>query len=272
MADIRRDPSVARSVFAALHEAGTFLMPNAWDIGSGRILEAMGVAAIATTSSGFAATLGRMDQRITLDEVVEHAAALVRAVDIPVSVDAEHCYADSIDGVAATVDRIAGTGAAGVSIEDYDPAIGVLPVDVATSRVEAAAHAAHRHGMVLTGRAESLLYGDGDKADTIARLTRYRDAGADVVYAPGLSDIDAITELVAAVETPVNVLLLTDGPTVAELGAAGVRRLSTGGSLAFAAYGALVSATVELVGDGTSSYTAGALPTDLRERAFDGDR
>lgn len=258
----------ARQRFADLHRQGTFVMPNAWDIGSARILEALGFEAIATTSSGHAASLGRMDRHVVLDDLVTHAADLAAAVDIPLSIDAEHGFGDTPDGVAAAFDRLAATGAAGVSIEDYDPESGLLAVEVAVERVRAAAESAGRHGVVLTARAENHLYGVDDLDDTIARLTTYRDAGAHVVYAPGLTDPAAISRVVEEVAAPVNVLLLRHGPTVAELAALGVRRLSTGGSLAFAAYGALAAGARELLIAGTSTYAEQLLSPGDRSAAF----
>lgn len=257
-----------RKRFAELHAAGTFVMPNAWDIGSARILESLGFEAIATTSSGHAASLGRMDQQVKREELLEHVRALVQAVEVPVSVDAERCFADSPEGVAATVARLAETGAAGVSIEDYHPETGIDPVEVAVERVAAAARTASAHGLVLTARAENHLYGVDDLEDTLGRLRAYRVAGADVVYAPGLVSLGDITRLVEEVRAPVNVLARPNGPRVPQLAAAGVRRVSTGGSLAFAAYGALAAAGRELLSSGTSTYTAGALSSDDRRRAF----
>jgi 2-methylisocitrate lyase-like PEP mutase family enzyme len=246
-----------------------FVMPNPWDVGSARLLESLGFPALATTSSGFGATLGRADQQVTLDELLAHVVTLVDAIGVPLNVDAERLYADEPEGVAETARLIAGTGAAGFSIEDYDPARARLdPFDEAVARVAAAAGVARAHGLVLTARAENHLYGVDDLDDTIARLRAYRDAGAQVVYAPGLSRIDDIARVVRELGVPVNVLALRGGPAVRELAAAGVRRVSTGGSLAWAAYGALVSAGQELLGSGTSEYTAVAVPADLYERAF----
>ena len=245
-------------------------MPNAWDVGSARILESLGFQAIATTSSGHAATLGRMDQRVTLDELIEHTRKLAFAVEVPLSVDAERCFADTPDGVAMTVEQIAGTGAAGVSIEDYDPAIGIDPFDVAVERVAAAAEVARRHRLTLTARAENHLYGNDDLDDTVARLIAYREAGAHVVYAPWLVEIGHIGRVVGETGSPVNVLARIDGPTVSELCAAGVRRISTGGALAFAAYGALAAAGRELLESGTSTYLGRALSADDRRASFDG--
>jgi 2-methylisocitrate lyase-like PEP mutase family enzyme len=245
-------------------------MPNAWDVGSAKLLVALGFEAIATTSGGHAASLGRMDQHVTLEELLAHVAALVEAVDVPVSVDAERCFADDPAGVAVTVERLADTGAAGVSIEDYLPGTGIEPAEVAVERVAAAAEVTRANGMVLTARAENHLYGIDDIDDTIARLTSYRQAGADVVYAPWLRDIDGIRRIVDEIGAPVNVLARIDVPGIGELAEAGVRRVSTGGNLAMTAYGAAATAARELRSEGTSSYMAGALSMDDRLAAFDG--
>lgn len=226
--------------FRELHAGGLFVMPNPWDIGSATLLESLGFPALATTSSGHAASLGRPDQHVTLDELVEHVTAIVAAVGVPVNVDAERLFSPDTAGIASVVRRIAATGAAGLSIEDYDPVAGAIDaIDVAAERVAAAAEAAHREDLVLTGRAENFLYGIGDLSDTITRLLAYRDAGADVVYAPGLTDIGEIATVVRELDVPVNVLALPNGPSIAELAAAGVARVSTGGALARAAYAEL---------------------------------
>lgn len=249
-----------RDRFRALHDQGLFVMPNAWDLGSARLLASLGFPAIATTSSGHGASLGRRDQQVTRDEVLAHAAELAAGVDVPVSVDSERCFANEPAGVAETVRLVAETGAAGCSIEDYEPVTGRIdPVEVAAERVAAAAEVARTHGVVLTARAENHLYGVDDLDDTIARLTAYRDAGADVVYAPGPTSLAVIERLATEVDAPLNVLARIDGPSVDELASAGVRRVSTGGALAFAAYGALVEAARELQGPGTSTYTANGL-------------
>jgi 2-methylisocitrate lyase-like PEP mutase family enzyme len=257
------------TTFRALHESGTFVIPNPFDVGSARLLESLGAVALATTSSGFAATLGRQDQQVTRDELVAHVAALAAAVSVPVSVDAEHGYASTPDGVAETVELLAEAGASGVSIEDYDPAAGaIMPVGAATERVAAAAEVCARHDLVLTGRAENHLHGAGDLDDTIARLCAYRDAGAGCVYAPGLADLDDIRRVVSETGVAVNVLALRNGPSVGELAAAGVRRVSTGGSLTWAAYGGLVTAATELLEKGTSTYLSTAVTADRRAAAF----
>jgi 2-methylisocitrate lyase-like PEP mutase family enzyme len=229
----------------------------------------MGFAALATTSSGYAASLGRGDQQVTRYELLAHAAAIAAAVDVPLSVDAEYCYADDEAGVAETVSLLAGTGAAGCSIEDYNSSSKAIePADVAAGRVGAAAEAAHRHGLTLTARAENHLYGVHALEDTIERLRAYRAAGADVVYAPGLTALSDIETAVRAVDAPVNVLALPGTPPVGDLAAVGVRRVSTGGALAWAAYGALAAAAAELQTVGTSTYTSRLLTPAQREQAF----
>jgi 2-methylisocitrate lyase-like PEP mutase family enzyme len=255
-----------RARFRALHEREQlFVMPNPWDVGSARILTAAGFEALATTSAGFAWSLGKLDQRVTRDELVAHVAALSAATELPLNVDSERCYPDDPGGVAETVRLLAEAGAAGCSIEDYDPATGrVDDVGLAAERVAQAAEAAHglAEPMVLTGRAENHIRGVDDLDDTIARLIAYRDAGADCVYAPGLTDIGQIARVVEAVGVPVNVLALAAAPAVGELAAAGVRRISTGSLLAGAAYGALHAGARELLTDGTSGYAAGHIQRD----------
>jgi 2-methylisocitrate lyase-like PEP mutase family enzyme len=252
--------------FRVLHREGLFVMPNAWDIGSARLLASIGFEAIATTSSGHAASLGRADQEVSRDELLSHVDALVTAVDVPVSVDAERCFADDPAGVARTVELLADAGAAGCSIEDYDPATrSIDALDVAKERVAAAGEAARKYGMVLTARAENHLYGIDDLTDTIERLVAYRNAGAEVVYAPGLIERDQIERLVKAVDAPVNVLAMRGGPPVSELESLGVRRVSTGGGLARAAYGALIAAARELQTKGTYAYLDAAVTTSELE-------
>jgi 2-methylisocitrate lyase-like PEP mutase family enzyme len=260
-----------RERFRRLHDAGLFVMPNPWDVGSARLLASLGFPALATTSSGHAATLGRADQHVTRDELLTHVTALVAAVEVPLNVDAERCFAADPAGVAETVRLIARAGAAGCSIEDYDPVTGSIDaIDVATERVSAAAEAAATHGLVLTARAENHFYGIDDLDDTIARLCAYRDAGAHVVYAPWLVDLDGIARLVREVEAPVNVLAVAGGPSIGDLRSVGVRRVSTGGALARAALGALIAAARELLGTGTSTYAANAVSTADLEAAFAG--
>jgi 2-methylisocitrate lyase-like PEP mutase family enzyme len=258
-----------RERFRDLHRAGLFVMPNPWDIGSARLLASLGFEALATTSSGHAASLGRSDQHVTRDELLAHVAALSAAVEVPVNVDAERGFADDPAGVAETVGLIAEAGAAGCSIEDYDPGRGrVEPLEIAAERVAAAAEAARAHGLVLTARAENHLYGIDDIEDTIRRLRAYRDAGAEVLYAPGLVDSREIRRLVDELDAPINVLALRRGPSVAELAAIGVRRVSTGGGLARAAYGALLAAARELQTEGTTTYLDSAISGQALDTAF----
>jgi 2-methylisocitrate lyase-like PEP mutase family enzyme len=250
-----------RDTFRALHESGLFVMPNPWDPGSARLLASLGLKALATTSSGSAAAAGRPDYGMDRDELLRHVEAVAAAIDVPLSVDAERCFGDDPAAVAQTVDLIAKAGAAGCSIEDYDPRLDQIDrLDVAVERVAAAATTARRHGMVLTARAENHLNGVDDLDDTIERLRAYRDAGAEVVYAPGLTERDDIRRLVEAVGVPVNVLALRHGPSVDQLAELGVRRVSTGGGLARAAYGALLAGARELRDEGTSTYLDGAIP------------
>ncbi len=260
-----------RTAFRVLHEGGIFALPNVWDAGSARLLEAVGAAAVATTSAGLAWTLGRADGQVTRDELVTHVGAVVAATVLPVSADSERLFSDDLAGVAETVRLLAAAGAAGCSIEDWDPGRGqITPLDEAVARVVAAATAARAEGLVLTARAENLLHGVEDLEDTIARLDAYRAAGADVVYAPGLTSMAEISAVVSRVAAPVNVLALPGVPDMRELGALGVRRVSTGSLLASAAYGAAARGARSLVEDGTYPFQRDGLPRDLRDRAFGG--
>jgi 2-methylisocitrate lyase-like PEP mutase family enzyme len=261
-----------RARFRELHATqGVFVMPNAWDVGSARLLAAHGFTALATTSAGHAWTLGKLDQQVTRDELIVHVSALAAATPLPLSVDSERLFPDDPGGVAECVRLLADAGAAGCSIEDYDPATGRLePLDVAVARVGATVEAAHGldDPIVVTARCENHLYGLGDIDDTIARLVAYVAAGADVAYAPWLKDGDAIARLVAETGAPVNVLAVPGVPPVPELGRLGVRRVSSGGHLASAAYGALLTAADELAGPGTSTYVARGLSVEAKRSAF----
>lgn len=246
--------------FLDLHRPGDpLLIPNPWDPGSAKLLASLGFQALATTSSGFAATLGRLDGEVTREEAIAHSAAIVGATDLPVSADLENGFADDPAGVAQTVRLAVDSGLAGCSIEDYsgrddDP---IYDAGLATERVAAAAEAAHADGggFVLTARSENYLHGRKDLADTIARLRAYAEAGADVLYAPGLVEIEEIRQVVEAVAPrPVNVLARPGAPTVAELASAGVARVSVGGAFAFAALGGAVAAARELLDHGTYSF------------------
>jgi 2-methylisocitrate lyase-like PEP mutase family enzyme len=255
--------------FRTLHRAGTFVMPNPHDPGSARLLAALGFEALATTSGGFAASLGRADMSVTRDELVGHVGSVCEATDLPVNVDAERCFPESPGGVAETVARLAAAGAAGCSIEDWDPGAGSIEeVETAVDRVREAAKAAEASGLVLTARAENHLRGRDDLDDTIARLAAYAAAGADVVYAPGLTDLAAFGRIVEEAGAPVNVLLLPGGPSVGDLTAAGVRRISIGSSLARVAYGALVQAAEELLSSGSLPLGLPYLSRSLATEAF----
>jgi 2-methylisocitrate lyase-like PEP mutase family enzyme len=253
--------SGAAQRFLDLHHGDSpLLLPNPWDAGSARLLASLGYEALATTSSGHAMTLGRLDGQVDRDEALAHAAVIVAATDLPVSADLEHGFADDPDGVATTVRLAAVTGLAGCSIEDSTgrPDDPIYDLQHATDRVGAAAEAAHGDGagIVLTARAENHLHGRPDLADTIARLQAFQEAGADVLYAPGLRSLDDIRTVVAAVDRPVNVLALPGGPTVGELAEAGVHRISVGGGFAYVAMGALVEAAQELRERGTYGFWA----------------
>jgi 2-methylisocitrate lyase-like PEP mutase family enzyme len=264
--------SERRARFRELHaREQLFVMPNPWDVGSARLLASVGFEALATTSAGFAWSLGKADQRVTRDELVAHVAEVGAATPLPLNVDSERCYPDDAGGISETVAMLADAGASGFSIEDYDPASGRIDdVGLAAERVAEATEAAHALAdpMVLTGRAENHIRGVDDLDDTIARLVAYRDAGADCLYAPGLSTLEQVRAVVDAVGVPVNVLALASGPSVQELAAAGVRRISTGGALARFSYGALLEAAQELLAQGTSTYSRRAPSSDALERAF----
>jgi 2-methylisocitrate lyase-like PEP mutase family enzyme len=253
------DHAEKAAAFLALHDGpAPLLIPNPWDAGSARILASLGFLALATTSSGFAATLGRLDGSVTRDEALGHAQVVVGAVDLPVSADLENCFADDPAGVAETARLAVATGLAGFSVEDYtgnddDP---IYDLALAAERVAAAAEAAHSGParLVVTARSENYLHDRADLADTIARLQAFQAAGADVLYAPGISSPEDIRSVVCSVDRPVNVLALPNGPDVAGLAALGVRRISVGGAFAYAAIARLVDAGRELMEDGTLGF------------------
>ena len=245
--------------FKALHEGEPFVIPNPWDAGSARVLAALGFEALATTSSGFAFTLGRLDGQATLDEVVAHTAELDRATDLPVSVDLENGYGDSPESAATAVARVAAAGAVGGSIEDYNPSGRLYERSYAVERVAAAVEAAGAldFPFMLTARAENHIRGNPDLSDTIERLLAYEAAGADVLYAPGLTTTEEIRELCSAVSRPVNVLAF-GGLSFAEIAGAGAQRVSVGGGLTWVAVNAFAEAARAIRDDGDfSSFGSG---------------
>ena len=259
--------------FRALHVPGQpFLMPNPWDEGSAKALATLGFAALATTSSGFAATAGLVDGAVGAEAALEHAAAVALCVDIPVSADLEDGWGDEPEIVASTVTEAIDGGLAGCSIEDYsagaDPEIH--DIGLATERIEAAADAARSgRGLVLTARAENFIRGNPDLGDTIERLQAYQEAGAEVLYAPGLVDIADIRSVVSSVDRPVNVLLMPGIAPIEELAEAGVARISVGGTFSAVAFGALARAARELKEQGTYSFFELAREgRDLTTKAF----
>jgi 2-methylisocitrate lyase-like PEP mutase family enzyme len=247
--------------FLARHRGATpLLLPNAWDPGTARLFESLGFEAVATTSSGHAATLARLDGGVTRDEALAHAAALVGAVDLPVSCDFENGVADAPAAVAANVELAVATGLAGCSVEDYarradDP---IYELGLAAERVAAAAEVAHRGPVhfVLTARAENFLRGNPSLDDTITRLQRYQEAGADVLFAPGVRDAADIKRVVESVDRPVNVIAVPGVPEIAELGALGVGRVSVGGTFAAVAAGAVAQAAREWLEHGTYGFAS----------------
>ncbi len=260
--------------FLELHRKGEpLLLANVWDVGSARLLESLGYQALATTSSGHAGTLGRLDGAVGRDVVLEHCREVAGATALPVSADLENCFADDVEGIAETL-RLAGeTGLAGCSIEDYSGgyAARIYPLDEAVARVETAVAAAQGSAnLILTARAENHIRGVDDLGDTIERLQAYQQAGADVVYAPGLVDLDEIRRVVEAVEVPVNVLCRPGGPTVPELASVGVARISVGGGFYFVALGALANAAREWREAGTHEFWNDAIVgMQAGKQAFD---
>jgi methylisocitrate lyase len=263
--------------FHDLHASGCFVIPNPWDLGSARVLVQLGFRALATTSSGFAWTQGRSDNAVSLDDALAHFRAIAEGVDVPVNGDFEGAFATEPEGVAANMAKAAGTGVAGVSIEDStgNPAEPLFDFALAVERVRAARRALDTSGrrVWLTGRSEGYLVGKADLAATIRRLTAYAEAGADCLYAPGLrarEDIAAVVQAVAP--KPVNVLVGSDFTTVSALAALGVRRISVGGALARAAWAGFLSAAKEIAERGTFAQLGHAVPfADINGR-FQGEK
>lgn len=258
----RQSEKAAR--FQMLHEGAPFLIPNPWDAGSARLLEALGFEALATSSGAFAFTLGRLDGEVSLDEVIEHVRVLDRATELPISVDLENGYGSEPEDAARAIERAAQAGAVGGSIEDFDPAGRLYEIGHATERVAAAAEAAHRldFPFTFTARAENQIRGNPDLDDTVARLQAYERAGADVLYAPGLGGGDEIRVVCAATSRPVNVLAHA-GLSMDEIVAAGAQRVSVGGSLAWAALESTI-ATAEAMRD-QGDFSTLARPAQVRK-------
>jgi len=252
------------SAFRALHDGEPFVIPNPWDAGSARVLAALGFQALASTSSGFAFTLGRLDGHVSLDEVVEHARMLDRATDLPVSVDLENGYGPDPASAALAITRVAGAGAVGGSIEDYDPGGRLYDLAHAAERIAAAAEAARalEFPFTLTARAENHIRGHPDLDDTIARLRAYEAAGADVLFAPGLRSREEIHVVCEAVTKPVNVLA-RPGMSFFEIADAGAQRVSVGGGLTWIAVNAMAAAAGEIRDRGDFSVLGESPP--LRE-------
>jgi 2-methylisocitrate lyase-like PEP mutase family enzyme len=252
------------TVFRVLHEGEPFVIPNPWDVGSARVLEALGFEALATTSSGFAFTLGRLDGQATLDEVCTHVAELDRATALPVSADLENGYAADAGGVARSIVRVGEAGAVGASIEDWDPAGRLYERAEAAERVAAAVEAARGLGFefVLTARAENHIRDNPDLDDTVERLLAYEAAGADVLYAPGLRSVEEIRTVCDSVARPVNVLTFGD-LSFAEIAGAGAQRISVGGGLTWVAVRALADAAQAIREDGDFTKLGAHVP--LRE-------
>jgi methylisocitrate lyase len=259
--------------FHRLHEWGCFVIPNPWDVGSARVLAQLGFPALATTSSGFAWSIGRSDNRVSLDDALAHFRSIADSVDVPVSADFEGGFAVAPASVAANVTTAAATGIAGLSIEDStgDPASPLFEFRLAVERIEAARRAIDENGtgVLLTARSEGFIVGRPDLAETIRRLGAYAEAGADCLYAPGIRTRDHIAAVVEAMSPkPVNVLVGGDFTTVAELAELGVRRISVGGALARAAWAGFLRAAKKIAERGTFAGLGGAVPFDEIDGLF----
>jgi 2-methylisocitrate lyase-like PEP mutase family enzyme len=243
--------------FQALHEGEPFVIPNPWDAGSAKVLAGLGFKALATTSSGLAFTLGRPDGSVTLDEVAAHVTSVNDATDLPVSVDLENGYGPAPEDAARAISTAAAAGASGGSIEDYDRDEGRLyEVEEATERIAAAVEAARNldHNFTLTARAENHLHGNPDLEETLARLRAYEEAGADVLYAPGLISAEEIRTVCDGVSKPVNVLAFGRlGLSMSEIADAGAQRVSVGGGLTWSATNAAIEAAERIIEDGDFS-------------------
>ena len=260
-------------VFRQLHQSGCFVIPNPWDLGSARLLTQLGFPALATTSSGFAWSLGRPDNSVSLEEALAHLRSIAHGVEVPVNADFEGGFAIAPEAVGANVAAATGTGIAGLSIEDStgDASNPMFDFTLAVERIQAARRAIDDSGtdVLLTGRSEGFLVGRPDLADTIRRLSAYAEAGADCLYAPGLRAMADIAALIKAVAPkPVNVLVGSDFATVAQLAGLGARRISVGGALARAAWTGFLQAAREIAQQGTFTSLARVVPFAELNRSF----
>ena len=266
-------PAEKRATFRKMHEKGCFALPNPWDVGGAKALQAMGFKAIASTSAGLAWSLGKADNRVTIDDVCDHLTELCVAVDIPVNADFEGGFADEPEKVAANVARGIATGVAGLSIEDStgDTAKPLYDKMLAVERIKAARTAIGASGTLLVGRCEAFLWGQTDLKLVIDRLLAYSEAGADCLYAPGIKSKEQVAELVEAVHPkPFNLLVASPWITVAEAEALGVRRISIGGALARAAWGGFMRAAHEIADKGSFTELASGHPGGKLNKMFSG--
>jgi 2-methylisocitrate lyase-like PEP mutase family enzyme len=249
-----------RQDFRDLHKL-PFIIPNPWDAGSAKILASLGFSALATTSAGFANAMGRMDGDVTREDAIAHAAVIGGATSLPVNADLENGFGKEPSAAAETISQALAAGIAGGSIEDFGDG-AIYEASLASDRIRAAVEVNRKNHspLVLTARAENFIRGNPSLDDTIKRLQAYQEAGADVLYAPGLTDLGDIKTLVAAVDRPVNVLVMPGGPTIPQLFEAGVIRVSTGSSISMAAQAAIVDAGRELLDTGTHDFWMKALP------------
>jgi 2-methylisocitrate lyase-like PEP mutase family enzyme len=266
-----------RATFRKMHEQGCFVLPNPWDVGSARALQHLGFKALASTSAGFAWSIGKADNRVTLEDVLKHLTALCEAVDLPVNADFEGGFAHKPEKVAANVARAVKTGVAGLSIEDStgDAAEPLYERAFAIERIKAARAAidADGSGVLLTGRCEGFLVGRADLDMVIDRLKAYAEAGADCLYAPGIRTKEQISAVVKAVHPkPVNLLQGWPGLTVADVAETGVRRISVGGSLARAAWGGFMRAAREISEKGTFTELGNGAPGGELNKMFGGQQ
>jgi methylisocitrate lyase len=266
-------PADKRAAFKQLHQSGCFIIPNPFDAGTAKALQHLGFKALASTSAGFAWTIGKADNRVTVDEVCDHLKAICAAVDIPINADFEDGFAHEPDKVGVNVARAVKTGVAGLSIEDFtgDNAKPLFDRALAVERIRAARQAidADKSGVLLTGRCEAFLRGQKDLKLVIDRLTAYAEAGADCLYAPGISTLEEISAVVKAVHPkPVNLLVGAAGPSLQAAGELGVRRISVGGALSRAAWGGFMAAAKEMAEQGTFTELGKGYPGGELNKMF----